>query len=77
VLGDAPGFACRHPGFADRIEQAGFAVVDVAHDRDHRWAADQVSQVALLDHLDGLLGGFLDVVFEHGNAELVGHRFDR
>ena len=77
VLGDAAGLAGRHPGLADGIEQAGLAVVDVAHHRHHRRAADQVGQVALLDHLHGLLGRGLHVVLEHGHAELLGHRLDR
>ena len=36
VLGDAPGFALRDPGLADGVQQRGLAVVDVAHDGDHR-----------------------------------------
>ena len=38
VLGDATGFAGCHASLADRVQQAGLAVVDVAHDRDHRRA---------------------------------------
>ncbi len=38
VLGDAAGFAGRHMGRADGVEQRGLAVVDVAHDGDHRRA---------------------------------------
>ena len=36
VLRDAAGFASGHVCIADPIEQAGFAVVDVTHDRDDR-----------------------------------------
>ena len=36
VLGDAAGFAFGHIGRANRVEQLRLAVVDVAHDRDHR-----------------------------------------
>ena len=36
VLGDAAGFARRDLGAADVVEQRGLAVVDVAHDGDHR-----------------------------------------
>ena len=36
VLRDAAGFAGRHLGLADGVEQARLAVVDVAHDGDHR-----------------------------------------
>ena len=42
VLGDAAGLAGRHLGLADGVEQRGLAVVDVAHDGDHRRAVDQV-----------------------------------
>ena len=36
VLGDAAGFAGRHLGAADVVEQRGLAVIDVAHDGDDR-----------------------------------------
>ena len=36
MLGDAAGFARRDLGATDVIEQRGLAVVDMAHDRDHR-----------------------------------------
>ena len=42
VLGDAAGLARGDLGLADRVQQRGLAVVDVAHDRDHRRAVDQV-----------------------------------
>ena len=35
VLRDAAGFACRHIGFANGVEQRSLAVIDVAHDGDH------------------------------------------
>src|SRR6185295_6976725 len=35
VLGDAAELALGHLRLADRVEQRGLAVVDVAHDRDH------------------------------------------
>jgi hypothetical protein len=38
VLGDAAGFARHDVGLADRVEQRGLAVVDVAHDGDDRRA---------------------------------------
>ena len=77
MLGDATGFASGDPGFADRVQQAGLAVVHVAHDSDHGRTPDQVSEIALFDHLDGLGRRFLDVVLEHRNAEFLGHRLDR
>ena len=36
VLRDAPGLGGGHIRLADRVEQRGLAVVDVAHDGDHR-----------------------------------------
>ena len=44
VLGDAAGLAGRDRRLADRVEQRRLAVVDVAHDRDHGRARDQVSR---------------------------------
>ena len=68
VLRDAAGLAGRDLGLADRVEQRRLAVVDVAHDRDHRRAVDQllvgVLEGGLLlgllgraDHLDLLVEG--------------------
>ena len=76
VLGDSASFAGCHARFANGIEQAGFAVVDVAHHRDHWWPSDQVIEVAFLDHFDGLLGRFFDVVLQHRNTEFLGHLLD-
>ena len=42
VLGDAAGLPGRHLGAADVIEERGLAVIDVAHDRDHRRARLEV-----------------------------------
>ena len=38
MLGDAARLAGRDIGFAQRVEQRGLAVVDMAHDRDDRGA---------------------------------------
>ena len=62
VLRDAAGLAGRHLGLADGVEQRGLAVVDVAHDRDHGRALDQL----LVGVLEGRL--LLDVV---GGAEWI------
>ena len=51
VLRDAAGFALGHVGGPDGIEQRSFAVIDVAHDGDHRGA---------LHAIGGLLGLFDD-----------------
>ena len=45
VLGDAAGLARDDVGVADRVEQRGLAVVDVAHDGDDRRARTQVRRV--------------------------------
>jgi hypothetical protein len=42
VLGDAAGLAGRDVGFAQGVQQAGLAVVDMAHDGDDRRAGQQV-----------------------------------
>ncbi len=42
VLRDATGFAPRHIGLADGIQQRSFTVIDVAHDGDHGRPADQI-----------------------------------
>ena len=58
VLGDAAGLAGGDLGLADRVEQRGLAVVDVAHDRDHRRTVDQLLLGVLeLRRLGLLLGG--------------------
>ena len=53
VLGDAAGFAFGYVGGADGVEQAGLAVIDVAHDGDHRRTGDGVEDRLVL-LLDGL-----------------------
>ena len=42
VLGNAAGFAGGHLGAADVVQQRGLAVVDVAHDGDHRCARQRL-----------------------------------
>ena len=42
VLRDAAGFALGDARLADRVEQRGLAVIDVAHDRDDRRARDEI-----------------------------------
>ena len=65
VLGDAPGLAGDHLGLADRVQQRGLAVVDVAHDRDHRRAFDQLLLGVLEDRLE------LDVVGRVDDLDLL------
>ena len=81
VLRDAAGFAGRHLGLADGVEQARLAVVDVTHHGDHRRARLEVLGLVgegLLDLLDLVLGVHdldlaLEVVGEDGDG-LVGER---
>ena len=75
VLGDAAGLAGGDLGLADRVQQRGLAVVDVAHDRDHRRAVDEVLVgVGELRLLGLLLGGGDDLQLA---VVLVGDRPDR
>ncbi|MND75857.1 hypothetical protein D3C80_674900 [compost metagenome] len=73
VLGDAAGFARGHIRGAQGVQQAGLAVVDVAHDgHDRRTRRGGVLVVGLGDK-----AGF-DVGFRHAldrHAELFGHQF--
>ena len=48
VLGDATGLAGGDLGLADRVEQRGLAVVDVAHHGDDRRAVDEVGVVVVV-----------------------------
>ena len=62
VLGDAAGLGLDDLGLADGVEQRGLAVVDVAHDGDHRRARGEVG--GIVDELVGsllLLFGVLDL----------------
>jgi hypothetical protein len=60
VLGDAAVLAGHHVGGAQRVEQAGLAVVDVAHDGDHRRPRQQV-----IVHVLGADEALFDVGFRH------------
>ena len=60
VLGDAAGFAFRHLGGADGVEQRGLAVVDMAHDGDHRRARLDLRRI-----VGGIEQAFFDVGFRH------------
>ena len=53
MLRDAAGLAAGHVGLAQRVEQRGLAVIDMAHDRDDRGARLQhVGLVGLATHAD-------------------------
>ena len=48
VLGDAAGLAAGHMGVADIVQQAGLAVVDMAHDHHHRCPGHQILSLILV-----------------------------
>ena len=75
MLGDAAGLAGRDIGFAQRVEQRGLAVVDMAHHGDHRRARLQRLFAVLLAaqaDLDIRLGDPAQAVAELGDDELGG-----
>ena len=64
VLGDTTGLARSHRGFADGVQRGGLAVVDMAHDHNHRGPGLQ------------LLGGIHMVVndlFLNGDGDFLFH----
>ena len=73
MLGDAAGFARDDVGAADGVEQRGLAVVDVAHDRDHRRTRLQrlgrIDVVRRVD-VDVAFADALDAVAELGDQQL-------
>ena len=50
VLGDAAGLAGHHAGVTDGVEQRRLAVVDMAHDGDHRRTRLQVGLGVVVHH---------------------------
>ena len=73
VLRDAAGLMRNHVRTADRVEQGGFAVVDVTHDRDHR--RTRLQRLGCIDVLgrvdiDVGLTDALDAVAELGDEQL-------
>ena len=70
-LGDAAGLARGDVGLADGVQDAGLAVVDVAHDADDRRTCHQIGLVVLLLDEQPLLDGDVDLVL-HLGAELLG-----
>ena len=75
MLGDAAGLARHDVGAADRVEQRGLAVVDVAHDRHHRRA--WLKRLGRIDvggrvNIDVAVADALDVVAELGHQQLGG-----
>ena len=82
VLGDPAGLAGDDVGGADPVEQQGLAVVDVAHDGDHRRARPQVGLVLFLVVVLEELGQELGLVLLAGvdqadlGADLGGEQLD-
>ena len=72
MLGNATGFTAHHIGFAQGIEQGGFAVIDMAHDGDNRRTADEI--VILIN---GVEQAFFNIRFRHtlhGMTKLFRHK---
>ena len=73
VLGDAAGLAARHIGGPQRVQEAGLAVVDVAHDGHDRGAGLAGFGVVGLGQEAGLDVGFRHALDAH--AVFLGHQF--
>jgi hypothetical protein len=75
VLSDPAGLGLDDGRLSNRVEQSRLPVVDVAHDRDHGRARDEVLGLVLVDlGLELLLVGVLDL---HLALELGGDELDR
>ncbi len=70
VLRDAAGLAGGHMGVADRVQQGGLAVVDVAHDHHDGGAGLQLVCVVLVVVEQALLNGDDDLLLDLA-AELL------
>ena len=76
MLRDAARFSLRYGGMADRVEQGGLAVVDVAHDHHNRIAWQKVLIVIRTVVDDAVLDGHDDFLF-HLHAQLGGYDLSR
>ena len=79
MLGDAASFAGRDIGLAQRVEQRGLAVIDMAHDGDHRRARlEHLGRVgfAAQPDLDIGFGNAAQAVAELGDDEFGGIGID-
>lgn len=78
VLRDAAGLALGHAGVADIIEQAGLAMIDMAH--DHHDRRTRLELGGILSHRvvgkQALFNGHLDFALDLG-AQLIGHQRGR
>src|SRR5690606_31835142 len=76
VLGDAARLASGDAGAADVVQQRGLAVVDVAHDGDHRRARDLLT-AGFRDLRDQLALGVVALGADRLVAELLGDQHRR
>ena len=79
MLGDAAGLTLDDIGAAQRIEQRGLAVIDMAHDGDNRRPRHQmIIDIGRADHADFDIrfGHADDVVAEFGQHQLGGILID-
>ncbi len=75
MLGDATSLASRHIRMAQRVQQAGLAVIDMAHDGDDRRARLQLGirvLFALQAQLNVRIRDAADLVAEFGDDQLGG-----
>ena len=80
MLGDAASLMRRDASMAERIQQAGFAVIDMAHDGDDRRARLQVGIdvfVAFQADFDVVIGDAAGFMAEFGDHQLGGVGVDR
>ena len=66
MLGDAAGFAGHHIALAHRVQQRGLAMVDMAHDGDHRRTRHHVGVIVL-----GAGQAFQHVAFGHALDDMA------
>ena len=63
-LGDAAGLACGNVGLADGVQNTGLAVVNVAHDADHRGTLHQILLRILFLGEQALFDGHMHLVLD-------------
>ena len=56
MLGNPPSFSLSDLCLANGIEQGGFPVIDVSHNRHHRRTILEVLQILLVDHFRAFAG---------------------
>jgi hypothetical protein len=71
VLGDSTRFTSCNASLSDCIEKARLAMVDVAHDGDHGRTTNQMFEIRLFDHFDGLLRSLFHIVLKDRNIKFL------